>query len=132
LIPVPVHQLSVDVTFPKIARFLLPAIEHERCSEWTLDSVYQECLAGRMILFVDDHLDPKNALVARFVNWGGERVLYLAFMGGEGKADWRQAMKHIRTWAAGLGVSRVAAHLREGWTHYFKSRRLVALYEIEE
>lgn len=132
MIPVPVHQLSVDVTFPKIARYLLPAIEHERCSEWTLDSVYQECVAGRMILFVDDHLDPKNALVARFVNWGGERVLYLAFMGGEGKADWRQAMKHIKMFAAGLGVSRVAAHLREGWTHYFKARRLVALYEIEE
>jgi hypothetical protein len=132
LIPVPVSQFAVDVVFPKVARFLLPAIEHERCSEWTLDSVYQECLAGRMILFVDDHLDPKNALVARFVNWGGERVLYLAFMGGEGKADWRQAMKHIRTWATGLGISRIAGHLRDGWAGHLKVRRLVSLYEIEE
>jgi hypothetical protein len=132
LIPLPVHQLAVDTVFPKIARYLAQAIDHERCSEWTLDSVYQECIAGRMILFVDDMLDPKNALVGSFRVWGGERVFYLAFMGGEGKADWRQAMRHIKAFATGFGVSRVTAHLREGWTHYFKTRRLVALYEIEE
>lgn len=132
MIPLPVHQLAVDNLFPKIARYLAPAIDHERCSEWTLDSVYQECLAGRMILFVDDMLDPKNALVGSFRVWGGDRVFYLAFMGGEGKADWPQAMRHLKMFAASFGVSRVTAHFRDGWAKHFKMRRLISLYEIEE
>ena len=132
MIPLPVHQFAVDTVFPKIARYLAPAIDHERCSEWTLDSVYQECIAGRMILFVDDMLEPKNALVGSFRVWGGERILYLAFMGGEGKADWRQAMKQIREFATKFGVSRITANARDGWAGHLKMRRLVSLYEIEE
>lgn len=132
MIPVLVSQYAVDVVFPKIAAHLDKAIKHERCSEWTLDSVYQECLAGRMFLFVDDMLDPHNALTCRFANWDGERVLYIAFMGGAGNADWRQAMKHIRTFATRFGVSRIAANARDGWAKHIKMRRLVSLYEIEE
>lgn len=132
MIPQLVHALSVDVIFPKVVRYLIPAIEHERCSEWTPDAIYQELLAGRQLLFVDDMHDPKNALVARFATWGGERVLYLAFCGGEGNADWRQAMRHIKQFAARYGVSRVTGHFRDGWSKHFKMRKLVTLYEIEE
>ena len=127
-----VSQLSVDIVFPKIAHYLAPAIEHNRCSEWTLDTVYSECVAGRMLLFVDDQQDPKNALVASFRTWGGERVFYIAFMGGEGGEDWPEAFTHMRAFASRFGVSRVTANLRDGWLRHLKVKKLVTLCEIEE
>jgi hypothetical protein len=130
--PFLVSQYAVDITFPKVAGYLAPAIEHNRCSEWTIDSVYQECLAGRMFLFVDDMLNPQNCLVARFATWDGERVLYIAFMGGEGGENWREAFRHMREFANRFGVTRVAANLRDGWLRHLKVKKLSTLCEIEE
>lgn len=127
-----VPYLSVDIIFPKVAHYLAPAIQHNECSRWTVDAVMQECVAGRMLLFVDDMLDPKNALTCQFQTWGGERVLYVSFMGGEGGANWREAFTHIRAFANRLGVKRICADLREGWHRHLKARRLVTLCEIEE
>ena len=127
----PVNQFAVDIVFPKVAHWLEPAIMHNRCSEWTLDSVYGECVNGRMILFVDDMANPMNALVASFRTWGGERVFYIAFMGGAGGEDWPQAMEQMRNFANRFGVTRVTANLRDGWTRHFKVKRLATLCEIE-
>lgn len=87
---------------------------------------------GRMLLFVDDPVDPRNALTCQFQTWGGERVLYVSFMGGEGGADWAAAFRHIREFANRMGVSRICANLREGWHKHLNARRLVTLCEIEE
>ena len=132
MIPMLVSQLAADITFPKIAHYLQPAIEHNQCSEWTLDTVYSECVAGRMLLFVDDMHNPKNCLVARFATWGGERVFYIAFMGGEGGKDWGDAFTHMRAFASRFGVNRVTANLREGWLKHLKVKKLAILCEIEE
>jgi hypothetical protein len=132
LTPVLVSQFSVDIVFPKIAHYLQPAIEHNRCSEWTLDAVYSECVAGRMLLFVDDQINPKNALVARFATWGGERVFYIAFMGGEGGENWADVFQHIKSFALRYGVARVTANLRDGWMKFLKVKKLATLCEIED
>lgn len=132
MIPVQVSQFAIDIVFPKVAEYLAPAILHNRCSGWTLDTLMAECAAGRMLLFVDDPVNPKNALTCQFQTWGGERVLYISFMGGEGGANWRDAFHHMRQFANRLGVSRICANLREGWHKHLKARRLVTLCEIEE
>lgn len=128
---IPVSHLAVDVIFPKVAPWLEAAISHNRCSEWTLDGVYAECAASRMVLFVDDMANPQNALVGRFTNWGGERVFYIAFMGGAGGEDWPQAMRQVREFAARFGVVRITANLRDGWLKYLKVKKLATLCEIE-
>lgn len=128
---VPVNQFAIDILFPKVAHWIEPAISHNRCSEWTLDGVYAELVAGRMILFVDDMNEPQNVLVASFRNWGGERVLYIAFMGGAGGENWPEAMEQMRNFAARFGVTRITANLRDGWLKHFKVKRLATLCEIE-
>lgn len=130
--PVPVSQFAVDIVFPKIAPWIEPAISHNRCSEWTLDAVYGECVNGRMMLFVDDMQTPKNALVGKFSTWGGERVFYIAFMGGAGGENWPVAMRQIKEFAAKFGVTRVTANLRDGWMKHFKVKKLTTLCEIED
>ena len=128
---IPVSQFAVDILFPKVAHWLEPAISHNRCSEWTLDSVYAECVAGRMILFVDDMVNPQNALVGSFRIWGGERVFYIAFMGGAGGENWSEIIEHIKNFANRFGVTRITANLRDGWLKHFKVKRLATLCEIE-
>lgn len=130
--PMEVSQLAVINVFPKVVKYLAPAIAHNRCSEWTLDTVYNECAAGRMILFVDDFIEPKNALVAKFATWDNERVFVISFMGGEGNVDWNEAFAHMKAFANRFGVSRVAAWLRDGWMRHLKVKRLATLCEIEE
>ena len=132
MIPIPVSQFAVDVVFPKVAAWIEPAINHNRCSEWTLDAVYSECVAGRMILFVDDMTNPQNALVGKFAIWSGERVFYIAFMGGAGGENWPDAFQHIKAFARKFGVTRVAANLRDGWLNHFKVKKLTTLCEIED
>jgi hypothetical protein len=131
LIPQEVSQLAVINVYPKIVKYLAPAIAHNRCSPWTLDTVYNECMSGRMILFVDDMLNPTNCLIAQFVTWDNERVFYICFMGGEGNTDWTEAFAHMKAFATRFGVSRVSAWLRDGWLKHLKVKRLVTLCDIE-
>ena len=127
-----VHQFVAGEMFQKVAGYLQPAIEYNRCSAWTLPSLMQQVAAGNVLLFVDDMKNPENALTAQFCEWGGERVFYIMFMGGKGRADWAVVFRQLREFAANLGVSRVCANMRPGWLKHLKAKPLITLYEIED
>jgi len=127
---IPVSQFAVDIMFPRVAHYLAPAIAHNKCSPWTPEALYQECLAGRWILFVDDYDDPKNAMLGRFDVWQGERVFYAGFMGGEGGESWQAAFNDVHAFARRFGVTRVTAHLREGMLRNLDYHKLSTLVEI--
>lgn len=132
MMPLVVPHHLIDAYFPLVSPYLEKAIEHGRCSGWTVPGLYQACARREAILFVDSHENPKNALVGRFETWAGEGVFYIMFMGGEGGGDWAEGVKHVREFANQFGVNRVCAHLRKGWLKHFKAREIVSLCEIEE
>ena len=129
---IPVSQFAVDAIFPRVAHFLAPAIAHNRCSHWTPEALYQECVAGRWILFVDDHAEPRNAMLGRFDVWQGERVFYVGFLGGEGGTDWQEAFNQLAAFARRFGVTRITAHARDGLLRHLQHRKLSTLVEIED
>ena len=129
---IPVSALAVDVMFPKVVARLAPAIAYNSCSAWTPEALYNECVAGRWTLFVDDYANPKNAMLSRFDVWNGKRVFYAGFMGGEGGEDWQSAFNDVHAFAERFGVTRVCAHLREGMLRGLEHKRLSTLVEIKD
>lgn len=134
--PVQVPQYAVAAIWPRIAPYLARAVEHNRASEWTIDSLGNACANGHVVLFVDDLTDPKHALTLQFRNWGGVPTCYIMFLGGEGKGyDWMARLPYIRAFAEAHGVKRLTANLRMGlWRRLasaFTIRPLAVLVEIE-
>lgn len=143
MIPIPVHHLATDVMWPKVQAYLEPAIAHNSCSGWFPDTLKQAIGAGQVILFVDDMVNPRNALTAQFQTWSrqdpitkrwfGDRVFYINFMGGEGgEIDWKEGLKHMREYGHKMGAVRVCFNARDGWFRKFDLKRLVTLCEIKE
>lgn len=129
--PLVVPQHLVDHYFPLVAPMLQKAMDRNNASGWTMPALYRACAMREAYLFVDSE-QPKNALVGRFEEWGGIPTFYIQFMGGEGGADWPQAMKEIRKFAGVYGVTRITAHVRDGWLKHFKVRKLSTLCEFIE
>jgi hypothetical protein len=127
-----VPYLSMDVVFPKVAKYLEKAINHEGCSSWTITSLYSACATRQAYLFVDDLIDPKNAGTVQFQIWGGRTVCYIMFLGGEGGMDWRKEMRQFRQFAHSMGVTQIYANVRDGLLRVFSHKRIVTLIEILE
>ena len=123
-----VSHFAADAYFQRVAQYLAPALgTHTGLS---LAELAVLCSNRGAFLFVDDHETPRNALVGRFENWGGSQVFKILAMGGEGHADWPEAMNTIADFASVFGVKRIVFHGRVGWARVFKDARL--LYQTYE
>lgn len=134
--PYIVPQAMVVAIWPRVAPYLARAVDHNRASEWTIESLGQACANGHVLLLVDDICDPRHALTMQFRNWGGLPTCYIMFLGGEGRGyDWMARLPWIKEFAAAHGVNRLTANLRMGlWRKLagvFTIRPLAVLVEIE-
>ncbi len=125
-----VSHFAADAYFSRVAPYLGKALgTHTGLSLAELGAL---CSNRGAFLFIDDHERPRNALVGRFENWGGSEVFNILAMGGEGHADWPEAMDTIADFCSTFGVRRIVFHGRLGWQKVFKnSRVLYQTYELQ-
>ena len=114
--PVLVPIKNVDFYFPLMSGYLDKAIQHNRCTSWTIPELWMACRQGNVFMYVDDYQNPRNVMVVEFPIYANERVLYIALMGGEGgpDIDWDETMRNVHKIKELNGCERVISHLR-GW-----------------
>lgn len=128
--PVLVNHYHVDDVFNKVTDVIAKAVVG-RNTDWTIPQLFQMCSSRQAFLFVDDLVNPKAALICRFILWGTEYVLEVIAMASDVADDWLQALDEVKLFAKGLGVEKITFSGRIGWKKALKGKAKVVGYIYE-